>query len=252
MADNYLGRQSRTDGGAVHVTRPFQVPDTRTARGQHGPAARQSRVQFPVTDTDAGPMSPYFNFVSRSTRRGFHPAFSLQVYTARARCRREPSMQTLTTRRTAIHKQGTKANVLIRLTLTVRQTRLCSVQQPPAKKKRSASEQREWTEMNRLDRNDSTDEEILVFIRRDLDELNSSAGILHLPGSHKDRKNDCGDFQFRRIWTSGNDFITNTIANCPLFRRCGCKCQAKIVQTPVQTILSISNPHTAADHLSEK
>ena len=106
--------------------------------------------------------------------------------------------------------------------------------------------------MNRWDRNDSTDEEILVFIRRDLDELNSSAGILHLPGSHKDRKNEYGDFQFRRSWTSGNDLIKNTIVNCPLFRRCGCKCQAKIVQTPVQTILSVSYSHTAADHLSEK
>ena len=50
MADNYLGRQSRTGGGAVHVTRPFQVPDTRTARGQHGPAERQSLVRIPATD----------------------------------------------------------------------------------------------------------------------------------------------------------------------------------------------------------
>ena len=48
--------------------------------------------------------------------------------------------------------------------------------------------------MNRWDCNDSTDEGILVFIRRDLDELKSSAGILHLPGSHKDRKIDYGDF----------------------------------------------------------
>ena len=39
------------------------------------------------------------------------------------------------------------------------------VQQPTATKKHYASEQREWTEMNRWDRNDSTDEEILVFIR---------------------------------------------------------------------------------------
>ena len=93
------------------------------------------------------------------------------------------------------------------------------VQQPPAKKKLSASEQREWTEMNRWDRNDSTDEEILVFIRRDLNELNSSAGMLHLQESHKDCKNDYGDFQFQRSWISGNDLIKNTIANCPLFRR---------------------------------
>ena len=75
---------------------------------------------------------------------------------------------------------------------------------------------------------------------------------MHLPGSHKVRKDEYGDFQFLRSGTSGNDLIKNTIVNCPLFRRCRCKCPAKIVQTPVQTILSISNSHTAADHLSEK
>ena len=48
------------------------------------------------------------------------------------------------------------------------------VQPPPAKKKRAASEQREWTEMNRWLSNDTTDAEILIFIRRELDELNSS------------------------------------------------------------------------------
>ena len=124
------------------------------------------------------------------------------------------------------------------------------VQQPPAKKKRFASEQREWSEMNRWDHSDSTDEENLVVVRRDLDELNSSAEILHLPGLHKDSKNEYGDFQFMRSWTSGYNLIKNTIANCPLFRLCWRKCQAKIAQTPVQTILSISNSHTAADHLS--
>ena len=50
MADNYPGRQSRTGGGTIYFTQPFQVPDTRTARGQHGPAARQSRVRIPATD----------------------------------------------------------------------------------------------------------------------------------------------------------------------------------------------------------
>ena len=50
MADNYQGRQSRTGGGTIYFMLPFQVPDTRTARGQHGPAARQSRVRIPATD----------------------------------------------------------------------------------------------------------------------------------------------------------------------------------------------------------
>ena len=49
MADNYLGRQSQTGGGAIHVARPFQVPDTLIARGQHGPAASQSLVWIPAT-----------------------------------------------------------------------------------------------------------------------------------------------------------------------------------------------------------
>ena len=46
--------------------------------------------------------------------------------------------------------------------------------QEPAKKKRSASEQREWTEMNRWGSNDRTDEENLIFNRRDFDELNTA------------------------------------------------------------------------------
>ena len=128
MADSYLYRQSLTGGlgGPIHVMLPVQVPDTQAARRQHGMAARQSRSRFPVTDNDAKPMPAYFNGVSCSTRRGLYPAFSLQVYTARAQCRCEPSMQTLTTRRTAIHKQGKRENVLIRLTLTVKQTRMCN------------------------------------------------------------------------------------------------------------------------------
>ena len=50
MADNYRGRQLRTGGGTIYFTRPFQVRNTRAARGQHGPAARQSRVRIPATD----------------------------------------------------------------------------------------------------------------------------------------------------------------------------------------------------------
>ena len=49
------------------------------------------------------------------------------------------------------------------------------VQPPPAKKKRAAYEPRVWTELNRWHRIDATDEEILIFIRRELDELNSSS-----------------------------------------------------------------------------
>ena len=44
--------------------------------------------------------------------------------------------------------------------------------------------------MNRWDRNDSAEEESLVFNLRDLDELNRNAGIHHLPGSHNEDKNE--------------------------------------------------------------
>ena len=62
------------------------------------------------------------------------------------------------------------------------------VQQPPVKKKRAVSEQQEWTEVNRWDHSKSWDEDILVYICQELDELNRSAGIQHVPGSHKDKR----------------------------------------------------------------
>ena len=33
-----------------------------------------------------------------------------------------------------------------------------------------------------------------------IDALNRAAGIMHLPGAHKDRNNEYGDFHFRRNW----------------------------------------------------
>ena len=42
------------------------------------------------------------------------------------------------------------------------------LQQPPVKKKRSASEQREWTEVNRWDRTDNSDEDILFTFAKNL------------------------------------------------------------------------------------
>ena len=55
MTDNYRGRQSRTGGGTIYFTRPFQVPDTRTARGQHGPAARHGFESQRLRDSGPKP-----------------------------------------------------------------------------------------------------------------------------------------------------------------------------------------------------
>jgi hypothetical protein len=120
------------------------------------------------------------------------------------------------------------------------------------KKKKRANLSRVFEEIDRWDRGDHSEEEILVFIRKHLDDLNRSAGIVSIPGSHKDRKSMYGDFQFRRKWATNNDKILNTIVSCPLRDRCKCQCQAKITDTPEQTILYVADAHTAADHVPEK
>ena len=93
-------------------------------------------------------------------------------------------------------------------------------EQPPPKKKRAAAEIREWTEVNRWDHSDSTPEDIIVFIRTHLNDLNRSSGIQELPSAHRDRKDLYGSFQFRRSWRSNNHRVNNIILNCPLSRRC--------------------------------
>ena len=63
------------------------------------------------------------------------------------------------------------------------ETEPASVQ--PVKKKRVVLT-REFTEFDRWDRSDCTDEDILVFIRRLLDQCNMDAGIQHVPGKHNE------------------------------------------------------------------
>ena len=120
--------------------------------------------------------------------------------------------------------------------------------EPQLKKKRAVRGPREFKEVDRWDRGDSTEEEIIVFICRHLDECNQNASIQHVPGKYKDSKNICGDFQLRRTWMTNRNLVTNTILSCPLRDRCNCQCQA----TPAQTILFIADLHTAADHVGSK
>ena len=120
------------------------------------------------------------------------------------------------------------------------------------KRKKSANIAREFEEYDRWDRTDTSDEDILAHIRRHLNELNQSAGIQALPGSHKDRTNLYGNFQFRRKWESNGGKVLNTILSCPLRNRCGCQCQAKIVEQPTTTVLFIADQHTAADHIQDR
>ena len=52
------------------------------------------------------------------------------------------------------------------------------------KKKRARAEEHTFNEVDRWDRSDTTDPEILNHIRKFLDGCNHEAGILHVPGRH--------------------------------------------------------------------
>jgi hypothetical protein len=69
------------------------------------------------------------------------------------------------------------------------------LEEQPKKKKR-INEPRDWIEVQRWNRLDHSDKDIKVFTCAELDALNLSAGIMHLPGAHKDRNNTYSDFQF--------------------------------------------------------
>jgi hypothetical protein len=74
------------------------------------------------------------------------------------------------------------------------QEREIDAEEEPAKKKK-VNIPREWREVERWNLCDHSEEDIDVFIRRQLDDLNRSAGILYaVPGAHKTRNNKYGDF----------------------------------------------------------
>ena len=88
----------------------------------------------------------------------------------------------------------------------------------PSKKKKKVNVPRQWNEVNRWNREDHALQNIKAFIRAELDDLNRSAGILHVPGAHKDH-NEYGDFQFRRQWIT-RDRVQHFLYACPLRQRC--------------------------------
>ena len=66
------------------------------------------------------------------------------------------------------------------------------------------------------------------------------------------RDNSYGVFQTGNTWVTNKGSITNTILRYPLWQRCECPCEAKIVTSSTTNILFISNPHTAEHHSKDK
>ena len=69
----------------------------------------------------------------------------------------------------------------------------------------------------RWDRSDSSDDDIYLLVRHELQELNKQAGVLFIR-RHTDRKQGelYGDWIFRRQWTSNKGSILSTIVQYPL------------------------------------
>ena len=56
---------------------------------------------------------------------------------------------------------------------------------------------------------------------------------------------------YRHSWSTQDGTIINTTLLCPLVERCGCPCEAKIVEMPGHFTLRIHAKHTAADHATD-
>ena len=125
-------------------------------------------------------------------------------------------------------------------------------QDATAGKKKKINMPRMWMEVERWKRSDHSDEDIDVFVRKHLDDLNRSAGILYsIPGAHKNRNNQYGDFQFRRKWQTHKGQLFHVAVSCPFRDRCNCECEAKITHAPAEVTLYFHKAHTAVDHLEK-
>ena len=89
-------------------------------------------------------------------------------------------------------------------------------------------------------------------IRSELKIVNDRAGLKFMPGAHKARDDRYGLFVTGNTWLTNKGSITNTILRCPLWERCQCPCEAKIVTTSTTTVLYISHPHTPQHHGKDK
>ena len=111
---------------------------------------------------------------------------------------------------------------------------------------------RNFEEVDRWCHDDHTDEEIDGFIRRHIKDMNDRAGLKVFPGSHKDRNPKYGLMQHGRTWYTRKGSVTNIVLQCPLVDRCSCLCEVKLTIDSDQTIMYVTDEHTAEDHAKTK
>ena len=82
--------------------------------------------------------------------------------------------------------------------------------------------------------------------------MNDRAGLKTFPGAHKDHNPKYGLMQHARTWYTKKGTITNIVLQCPLVDRCSCLCEVKLAINADQTIMYVTDEHTAEDHAKEK
>ena len=112
--------------------------------------------------------------------------------------------------------------------------------------------ERDFKEIGRWEHDAHSEADIDGFIRRELQVINDSASLSIIPGAHKGRDGRWGLFHTGNTWLTNNGSIFNLMLRCPLWERCDCRCEAKLVRSSTTTILFVSHPHSLEDHAKDK
>ena len=67
-----------------------------------------------------------------------------------------------------------------------------------------------------------------------------------------DRNPKYGLMQHARTWYTKKGTVTNIVLQCPLVDRCSCLCEVKLAINADQTIMYVTDEHTAENHAKEK
>ena len=81
-------------------------------------------------------------------------------------------------------------------------------------------------------------------------EINVAAGLDKFP-VHNDRTEGLHMLTFKQSWQTTRGLVTKDVYDCPLRKRCLCKCQFLVCSSVVQTQLFVRSQHNAASHAND-
>ena len=81
-------------------------------------------------------------------------------------------------------------------------------------------------------------------------EINIAAGLEKFP-VHKDQTAGLHFLTYNTSWTTSKGLVTKDLCDCPLRKRCKCKCQFLVCSSIVQTQLFVKSKHNAAAHAND-